>query len=398
MSVTLGMILEARERLKGVAQRTGMVQFKALSDEHSQVYLKTEDLQNTGSFKVRGAYIKIASLSAEERACGVIASSAGNHAQGVALAAKAFGVPATIVMPAGAPLSKVKATRELGANVVLHGTVYDDAYAEACRIQKETGATFIHPFDDPMVIAGQGTIGLEIMDDLPDVGTIVVPIGGGGLASGVAAAVKMLHPDVRVIGVQASGAAGMKASLDAGHIVELPSAKTIADGIAVKRPGENTFELCRQYLDEVVTVDDDEIAQAILFLMERGKMVAEGAGAAPVAAIINRKFDVSGKVAAVISGGNIDVTMLSRIIEKGLLRAGRVSKLRIILQDRPGQLEQVSRIIGGNGANVMAIHHDRTDVDLDIRDAILEITMETQDREHAQRIIAALREAGFNVS
>ena len=398
MSVTLGMILEARERLKGVAQRTGLVQFKALSDEQSQIYLKTEDLQNTGSFKVRGAYIKIASLSEEERACGVIASSAGNHAQGVALAAKAFGVPATIVMPAGAPLSKVKATRELGANVVLHGTVYDDAYAEACRIQQETGATFIHPFDDPMVIAGQGTIGLEIMDDLPDVRTIVVPIGGGGLASGVAAAVKMLHPNVRVIGVQASGAAGMKASMDAGHVVALPSAKTIADGIAVKKPGELTFALCSKYLDEIVTVDDDEIAQAILFLMERGKMVAEGAGAAPVAAIMNRKFDVSGKVAAVISGGNIDVTMLSRIIEKGLLRAGRVSKLRIILQDRPGQLEQVSRIIGGNGANVMAIHHDRTDVDLDIRDAILEITMETQDREHAQRIIEALREAGFNVN
>ena len=398
MSVTLGMILEARERLKGVAQRTGLVQFKALSDEQSQIYLKTEDLQNTGSFKVRGAYIKIASLSEEERACGVIASSAGNHAQGVALAAKAFGVPATIVMPAGAPLSKVKATRELGANVVLHGTVYDDAYAEACRIQQETGATFIHPFDDPMVIAGQGTIGLEIMDDLPDVRTIVVPIGGGGLASGVAAAVKMLHPNVRVIGVQASGAAGMKASMDAGRVVELPSAKTIADGIAVKKPGELTFALCSRYLDEIVTVDDDEIAQAILFLMERGKMVAEGAGAAPVAAIMNRKFDVSGKVAAVISGGNIDVTMLSRIIEKGLLRAGRVSKLRIILQDRPGQLEQVSRIIGGNGANVMAIHHDRTDVDLDIRDAILEITMETQDREHAQRIIEALREAGFNVN
>ena len=398
MSVTLGMILEARERLKGVAQRTGLVQFKALSDEQSQVFLKTEDLQNTGSFKVRGAYIKIASLSEEERACGVIASSAGNHAQGVALAAKAFGVPATIVMPAGAPLSKVKATRELGANVVLHGTVYDDAYAEACRIQQETGATFIHPFDDPMVIAGQGTIGLEIMDDLTDVRTIVVPIGGGGLASGVAAAVKMLHPNVRVIGVQASGAAGMKASMDAGRVVELPSAKTIADGIAVKKPGELTFALCSRYLDEIVTVDDDEIAQAILFLMERGKMVAEGAGAAPVAAIMNRKFDVSGKVAAVISGGNIDVTMLSRIIEKGLLRAGRVSKLRIILQDRPGQLEQVSRIIGGNGANVMAIHHDRTDVDLDIRDAILEITMETQDREHAQRIIAALREAGFNVN
>ena len=398
MSVTLGMILEARERLKGVAQRTGMVQFKALSDESSQIYLKTEDLQNTGSFKVRGAYIKIASLSAKEREAGVIASSAGNHAQGVALAARAFGVPATIVMPAGAPLSKVMATRELGANVVLYGKVYDDAYEHARLLQQQTGATFIHPFDDPMVIAGQGTIGLEIMDDLPDVNTIVVPIGGGGLASGVAAAVKMLHPNVRIVGVQASGAAGMKASLDAGHVVSLENAKTIADGIAVKQPGALTFELCRQYVDEVVTVDDDEIAQAILFLMERGKMVAEGAGAAPVAAIINRKFDVSGKVAAVISGGNIDVTMISRIIEKGLLRAGRVSKLRILMQDRPGQLELVSHIIGAGGANVMAVHHDRTDVDLDIRDAILEITMETQDRAHARRIIEALREAGFSVA
>ncbi len=398
MALTLGMILEARERLKGVAQRTGLVHFKALSDEDSQIYLKTEDLQSTGSFKLRGAYIKIASLTPEERACGVIASSAGNHAQGVALAARAFDTPATIVMPEGAPLSKVKATRELGANVVLHGNVYDDAYAEACRLQAETGATFIHPFDDPMVIAGQGTIGLEIMDDMPDVRTIVVPIGGGGLASGVAAAVKMLHPDVRVVGVQASGAAGMKASIEAGHVVELDSAKTIADGIAVKKPGELTFELCSRYVDEIVTVDDDEIAQAILLLMERGKMVAEGAGAAAVAAIMSRKFDVSGKVVAVISGGNIDVTMISRIIEKGLLRAGRVSKLRILMQDRPGQLEQVSRLIAGAGANVMAVHHDRTDVDLDIRDAILEITMETQDREHAQRVIKALREAGFKVN
>ncbi|HIU16477.1 MAG TPA: threonine ammonia-lyase [Candidatus Ventricola intestinavium] len=397
MSLTLGMILEARERLKGVAQRTGLVQFKALSDEESQIYLKTEDLQSTGSFKLRGAYIKIASLSSEERACGVIASSAGNHAQGVAMAARMFDTPATIVMPAGAPLSKVKATREMGANVVLHGTVYDDAYAEACRIQQETGATFIHPFDDPMVIAGQGTIGLEIMDDMPDVRTLVVPIGGGGLASGVAAAVKMLHPDVRVIGVQAAGTAGMKASMEAGHVVELDSAKTIADGIAVKKPGQMTFELCSRYVDEIVTVDDDEIAQAILLLMERGKMVAEGAGAASVAAIMSRKFDVSGKVAAVISGGNIDVTMISRIIEKGLLREGRMTKLRILMQDRPGQLEQASRVIAAAGANVMAVHHDRTDVDLDIRDAILEITMETQDREHAQRVIRALRESGFQV-
>lgn len=228
MAFTLGMILRRGSGSRASHSARVLVQFKALSDENSQIYLKTEDLQNTGSFKVRGAYIKIASLTEEERACGVIASSAGNHAQGVALAARAFGVPATIVMPAGAPLSKVKATRELGANVVLHGSVYDDAYAEACRIQKETGATFIHPFDDPMVIAGQGTIGLEIMDDLPDVDAIVVPIGGGGLASGVAAAVKMLHPNVKVIGVQASGAAGMKASMDAGHVVALDAAKTIA--------------------------------------------------------------------------------------------------------------------------------------------------------------------------
>ncbi len=395
---SLGMILEARERLKGVIQRTGLVAFRALSTESSTLYLKTEDLQNTGSFKVRGAYIKIASLSDEEKAAGVIASSAGNHAQGVALAARQFGVPATIVMPSGAPLSKVKATRELGAKVVLHGNVYDDAYQEARRIQEETGATFIHPFDDPLVIAGQGTIGLEIMDDLPGVKTIVVPIGGGGLASGVAAAVKMLHPAVKVIGVQAAGAAGMKASFDAGHVVSLPSAKTIADGIAVKKPGDLTFEICRKYLDDIVTVDDDEIAQAILFLMENGKMVAEGAGAAPVAAILNNKIERSGNVVAVVSGGNIDVTMISRIIEKGLLRAGRVSKLRIVLQDRPGQLEIVSHIIGSAGANVMAVHHDRTSVDLDIRDAILEITMETQDREHAVHVIESLREAGFTVN
>ena len=395
--VTLDKIYHAAFVLKQVARKTDLIHAANLKT-NCTLYLKTENLQLTGSFKLRGAYYKISQLQEEQRNAGIIACSAGNHAQGVALAAKTFGCPATIVMPAGAPLSKVMATRELGAKVVLHGTVYDDAYAQAVNLQEQTGATFIHPFDDPMVIAGQGTIGLEIMDDLPDVNTIVVPIGGGGLASGVAAAVKMLHPNVKIIGVQAAGAAGMKASFDAGRVVALDSAKTIADGIAVKRPGDLTYALCSKYVDEVVTVDDDEIAQAILFLMERGKMVAEGAGAAPVAAILNKKFDVSGKVAAVISGGNIDVTMISRIIEKGLLRAGRVSKLRILMQDRPGQLELVSHIIGSNGANVMAIHHDRTDVDLDIRDAILEITMETQDREHAQRIIAALREAGFKVN
>ena len=389
----------AADRLKNVIHNIPLstsCTFSAMTG--AEVYLKYENQQKTGSFKVRGAYNKIMKRFAEGDLHAVVASSAGNHAQGVAFAATAAGVKSTIVMPRSAPIAKVSATQGYGAEVVLAGNIYDEAYAKACEICEETGAEFIHPFDDPMVIAGQGTIGLEIMDDLPDVDTIVVPIGGGGLASGVASAVKMLHPNVKVIGVQAAGAAGMKASIDAGHVVSLDTAKTIADGIAVKKPGELTFTLCSKYLDEIVTVDDDEIAQAILFLMERGKMVAEGAGAAPVAAIMNRKFDVSGKVAAVISGGNIDVTMISRIIEKGLLRAGRMTKLRILMQDRPGQLEMASRIIAAEGANVMVVHHDRTDVDLDIRDAILEITMETQDRKHAQRVIDALRASGFKVS
>ena len=395
MNVSLGMVLEAREHLKGVVHRTDLVPSKVLSNAAYQVYLKSESLQDTGSFKVRGAYIKIASLTPEERACGVIASSAGNHAQGVALAARSFGVPATIVMPEGAPLAKIKATRELGANVVLKGAVYDDAYAYACKLQEESGATFIHPFNDPMVIAGQGTVGLEILDDLPDVDAIVVPVGGGGLAAGIAVAVKSLRPNVRVIGVEAAGAACMKASREAGHIVTLQSAKTIADGIAVKTPGENTFEICNTYLDDIVTVDDDEIAQAILFLMERCKIVTEGAGAAAVAAVMGHKFDLHGKIAAVLSGGNVDVTMLSRIIEKGLLKAGRVTKLRIIMEDKPGQLTCVSEIIARCGANVMAVHHDRTCVELAINHALLEVTMETQDVAQAQVVVEELKAEGF---
>lgn len=397
MNVSLGMVLEAREHLKGVVHRTDLVPSKVLSNDEYQVYLKSESLQDTGSFKVRGAYIKIASLTEEERAHGVIASSAGNHAQGVALAARTFGAPATIVMPEGAPLAKIKATRELGATVVLKGQVYDDAYAHACKLQEESGATFIHPFNDPMVIAGQGTVGLEIIDDLPDVDTIVVPVGGGGLAAGIAVAVKSLRPKVRIIGVEAAGAACMKASCEAGHIVTLSGAKTIADGIAVKTPGENTFEICNAYLDEIVTVDDDEIAQAILFLMERCKIVTEGAGAAAVAAIMGKKFALHGKIAAVLSGGNVDVTMISRIIEKGLLKAGRVTKLRIIMEDKPGQLTRVSQIIARCGANVMAVHHDRTCVELEINHALLEVTMETQDVAQAQEVISELKNEGFSL-
>ena len=397
MNVTLGMVLEAREHLKGIVHRTNLVPSKPLSNGEYQVYLKSESLQDTGSFKVRGAYIKIASLSAEERAAGVIASSAGNHAQGVALAAKAFGVPATIVMPEGAPIAKVKATRELGATVVLHGAVYDDAYAHARKLQEESGATFIHPFDDPMVIAGQGTIGLEIVDDMPDVDAIVVPIGGGGLAAGIAVAVKTLHPGIRVIGVEAAGAACMKASREAGHIVTLDSAKTIADGIAVMTPGVETFEICNQYLDDIVIVDDDEIAQTVLYLMERCKIVTEGAGAASVAAIMGHKFDCKGKIAAVLSGGNIDVTMLSRIIEKGMLKAGRMIKLRIVMEDKPGQLTLASRVIAESGGNVVQVHHDRECVELGINHALLEVSVETQDREHAERIISDLKRVGFSL-
>lgn len=396
-NVTLGMILEARERLRGVVHRTDLVPSTVLSNHEYQVYLKSESLQDTGSFKVRGAYIKIASLPEEERACGVIASSAGNHAQGVALAARTFGIPATIVMPEGAPLAKIKATKELGAKVVLKGTVYDEAYEHAQALQKETGATFIHPFDDPMVIAGQGTVALEILDDLPEVDTVVVPIGGGGLAAGVAMAVKSLRPGVRVIGVEASGAACMKASMEAGHVVTLERAKTIADGIAVKTPGVHTYEVCKAYVDEIVTIDDDEISQAILFLMERCKIVTEGAGAAAVAAILGKKFELKGKIAAILSGGNVDVTMLSRIIEKGLLKAGRVVKLRVVLEDKPGQLTQVSEIIARCGANVMAVYHDRTCVELAINHALLEVSIETQDFDQAKRVIQELKNEGFTI-
>ena len=395
--LTLDKIYHAAFVLKDVARKTDLIEAPKLSKD-CHLYLKTENLQVTGSFKVRGAYYKISQLSREESEKGVIACSAGNHAQGVALAATRRGIRSIVCMPDGAPIMKVENTKSLGAEVCLVPGTYDDAHDKAVELQAETGMTFIHPYDDEQVIAGQGTIGLEILDQLPDLDAVIVPVGGGGLISGVAFAIKSLRPEVKIYGVQAAGAAGMKASIEAGHVVSLDTAKTIADGIAVKKPGELTFALCSKYLDEIVTVDDDEIAQAILFLMERGKMVAEGAGAAPVAAIMNRKFDVSGKVAAVISGGNIDVTMISRIIEKGLLRAGRMTKLRILMQDRPGQLEMASRIIAAEGANVMVVHHDRTDVDLDIRDAILEITMETQDREHAQRVIDALRASGFKVS
>lgn len=396
--VSLGMVLEARERLKAVVRRTDLVSSRVLSIPGVRsVFLKTENLQHTGSFKVRGAYNMISHLSQEERERGVIASSAGNHAQGVALAAAAFGIKATIVMPEGAPLAKIAATSDLGAQVVLHGSVYDDAYRHALALQKETGAVFVHPFNDPLVIAGQGSVGLEIMDDMPDADAVVVPVGGGGLISGVAVAVKLLHPNVRVIGVQAAGAPSMRDSLAAGHPVELSGAHTVADGIAVKCPGELTYDLCSRYVDEIVTVEEDEIANAILTLLEKCKIVSEGAGAVSAAAVLHEKFDAKGKICCVVSGGNIDVTTLQRILDRGLMKAGRLAQIRTTIEDRPGRLSKLLTVISEAGANVVSIQHDRTNLESGVGTALLELTLETHHRQHLDEVLQRMTENGYKI-
>lgn len=397
MQVTLQDVIRARQVLHGVIHKTDLLPSRVLSDEGREIHLKSESLQQTGSFKVRGAYVKIAGLSERERERGVIAASAGNHAQGVALGARAFKIPATIVMPEGAPLAKVTATRALGAKVVLQGSGYDDAYKHALQLQQSSGAAFIHPFDDPLVIAGQGTIGLEVLEDLPDVDAIVVPVGGGGLIAGIAIAAKAVRPQVRIIGVEASGAASMGASMLAGRVMTLMSAKSIADGIAVKTPGALTYAICRDLVDEMVTVDDDEIAQTILFLMERCKIVTEGAGAAAVAAIMGDKFHCVGKVAAILSGGNIDVTVLSNIIDKGLLKAGRRVKIRTVIEDKPGRLNRLLKIISDCEANVVSIQHDRAHLEAGIGFAMMELVLETQDRDHVGRVIEAMDHHNFRL-
>ena len=396
-NISLGMILEARERLKPVVRKTDMIKSRQLEQlTGAEIYLKAECLQHTGSFKLRGAYNMISQLSDEQKACGVIASSAGNHAQGVALAAQIFGVKATIVMPAGAPLAKVAATRDLGAEVVLHGAVYDDAFNKAMELQRETGATFVHPFNDPLVIAGQGSVAVEILDVLPDVDQIVVPIGGGGLISGVAIAAKMLRPSVKIIGVQASGAPSMAQSLSEGHPVQLASASTIADGIAVKKPGDLTYDIVSKYVDEVVTVDEDEIAAAILTLLEKCKIVAEGAGAVPVAALLHKKFKAEGKVCCVVSGGNIDVNTLQRIVDRGLAKSGRMAKISIMLQDKPGALMQLVSVIGNAGANILSVAHDRVDNSA-LNTARVELTIETNNKEHLNSLLVQLADNGYRV-
>ena len=348
---------------------------------------------------MRGAYYKIATLTDEEKSRGVIACSAGNHAQGVALGAQVNKIPAKIFVPSTAPISKVEATKRYGAEVVLIDGIYDDAYAAACAEVERTGAMFVHPFNDDDVIAGQGTIGLEILEDMSSVEAVVVPIGGGGLASGVAMAIKTLNPSCKVYGVQAAGAPSMANSYHAGAITASTSVKTFADGIAVKKPGDLTYQYCRDYLDDIVTVTDDEIATAIVMLMEGQKLIAEGAGATGLAAIHFKKLPIKGKkVVALLSGGNIDVTILSRVIHRGLVTSGRSSELNIELLDRPGELTRVSSIISGLGANVVNVNHTRGNVNNDVNGCFLQIAMETRDFEHFDEIRKALQAAGYHVN
>ncbi len=395
--LTLDNVYRASYVLKSVVRKTDIIPAPKLMPG-LDLYLKTENLQITGSFKVRGAYYKMTRLSDEERARGVIACSAGNHAQGVALAAQKNGIKAIICLPDGAPISKIEATKSYGAEVCLVKGVYDDAYNKAISLKDECGYSFIHPFNDPDVIAGQGTIALEITEQMPDVDAIIVPIGGGGLISGIAYTMKSINPNVKVYGVQASGAPSMRNSVRDHEIEELESVRTIADGIAVKRPGDLTYEICKKYVDEIVTVTDDEISAAILALMEKHKLVTEGAGAVAVAAAMFGKLDLQGKkTVCLLSGGNIDVTILSRVIKRGLLMSGRNYQLTLELVDKPGQLTDVSRIISELGGNVTSVHHERANEGSDVNGCYLRIVLETRNFEHIEEIKNALKNAGFKI-
>ena len=395
--LTLDKIYHAAYALKGVARTTDLLRCKTLSND-ANVYLKAENLQVTGSFKVRGAYYKISQLTEDQKQAGVIACSAGNHAQGVALAASNNGIKAVICMPDGAPITKVEATKGYGAEVVLVPGVYDDAYNKALELQKEKGYTFVHPFDDEDVIAGQGTIGLEILDQLDYIDAVVVPIGGGGLISGVAFAIKSLKPSIKVYGVQAANAPSMYESVKQKKQITLDTVSTFADGIAVKHPGDLTFEIVNKYVDEIVTVSEDEIAMAILALMEKQKLVSEGAGATAVAAVIANKIPVKGKnVVCVVSGGNIDVNILSRVLTRGLSSSGRNVSMQIALEDKPGQLVLVSTVISKCGGNIINVRYERSDLNMPISSCYLTIGMETRDFAHIKLIEQKLTEAGLKI-
>lgn len=397
--MTIDSIREARERLAAVVQRNRLDHsstFSAMTG--GDVYLKCENLQKTGSFKVRGAYNKIAKLAEEGKTKAIVACSAGNHAQGCAFAASAMGMKATIVMPKTTPIAKINATEGYGAKAELYGDCYDDAYLRAREIEKTEGAAFIHPFDDEDVIAGQGTLGLEMLEEVPDLDCVIVPAGGGGLLAGVALAVKSINPKVSVIGVQAEGAPAIALSFREKKHIATDSVYTIADGIAVKNPGDITMKIIDKYADDVVTVSDGDIASAIIHLIERTKLVVEPAGATPLALLLSGKLNVRGKkVACLLSGGNIDVSTIGKIIDRGLVSRGRKIEFSIQLQDKPGMLEKVSHILASENANVISITYDRMSADLELGETILHIGCEVGGKEHSERVAKALTDSGLKV-
>jgi threonine dehydratase len=397
LGVTLASIQSARERIHGHLYLSPARQSTGLSEMTGQrVFLKLDNLQRTGAFKERGALNKILTLKPEERSRGVIAASAGNHAQAVAYHASREGLRSRIVMPLMTPLVKVAATSSFGADVILHGANYDEACAEAIRQSEASGMTFLHPFDDDEVIAGQGTIGLELLEQVSGLEAVVAPVGGGGLIGGVACAIKESNPKIRVIGVQTERLPSMLRATEAGHPVTIPAEATIADGIAVRRAGEKTLPLVKQYVDQLVTVDEEEIASAILVLLEREKTLAEGAGAAALAALLERKTALSGqRTAILVCGGNIDVTLLSRIIERGLVKDGRRTRVRIHLTDRPGALHQLTKIIADLRANIVQTSHDRAYYGVSLGDTVIDFTLETRGASHIGEIEAALTQAGY---
>ena len=397
--MTIDSIREARERLAAVVQRNRLDHsstFSAMTG--GDVYLKCENLQKTGSFKVRGAYNKIAKLAEEGKTKAIVACSAGNHAQGCAFAASAMGMKATIVMPKTTPIAKINATEGYGAKAELYGDCYDDAYLRAREIEHPQGAAFIHPFDDEEVIAGQGTLGLEMLEEVPDLDCVIVPAGGGGLLAGVALAVKSINPKVSVIGVQAEGAPAIALSFREKKHIATDSVYTIADGIAVKDPGDITMKIIDKYADDVVTVSDGDIASAIIHLIERTKLVVEPAGATPLALLLSGKLNVRGKkVACLLSGGNIDVSTIGKIIDRGLVSRGRKIEFSIQLQDKPGMLEKVSHILASENANVISITYDRMSADLELGETILHIGCEVGGKEHSERVAKALTDSGLKV-
>jgi threonine dehydratase len=396
-STTIADVYRAAKQLEGVARKTRLIHSDFFSEQcHNDVYLKPENLQHTGAFKLRGAYNKISQLTPEERAKGVITASAGNHAQGVAYAAQKLGVKAVICMPATTPILKVEGTRALGAEVVLYGDGFDDAYAHSLELQKKYGYVYIHPFNDLQVLLGQGTTALEIIDALKDVDAILCPIGGGGFASGVALATKLVNPNVKVIGVEPENAACMKAALEADKVVTLASADTVADGCAVKTAGTLTFEFCKKYLDDIITVSEIDIMNALLSLIEKHKLVAEGAGVLSLAALAKLPFQGK-KVVSIISGGNIDISTISALIDKALIARGRVFCFAVQLPDKPGQLLNVSRILAEENANVIKLDHDQTKVTDSFKKVVLTVTVETHNEQHIQKIIKALNTNGYEI-